>query len=490
MKKAIFTFLGMIMMFIFISQLNAQVPQAFNYQAVARNATGDLLDNQTVGLQLTIHQGSSSGTVVYSETHTLATNQFGLFTVAIGQGTVVSGTFATIDWSTGNYWLQVQMDPAGGTAYADMGTDQLLSVPFAMYSDGSLPAGTTGQTLRHDGSDWVANDFLYNSGSAVGIGTTTMPHTLSINGGASSGEIGLYTNLSGVTSSNGLRIGTSASSMNAWIWNYENAKLYFGTNNLERMTINADGKVGIGTTSPSQFTKFHVASNNRYAGYFTTDSASSTAAALYAEYTNTGNYVQASAVKGVCNAADYYGYGGWFISNYKGMVASASSATGSVYGLTGSGTSTGTGTAYGVYGSASSTSGTAYGIYCSGNGGYTGTWSAVSDRKFKKNIADYSNALENVLKLRTVTYDMNTEEYSFMGFSSEKQIGFIAQEMEDVFPTLVTKGVHPGDGERDEEIDYKGINYIGLIPVLVKAIQEQQAEIVSLKAEIKALKNK
>jgi hypothetical protein len=145
MKKTILTLIGTFLMLLIVSQVYSQVPQAFNYQAVARDASGNILASQPIGLKLIIHQGSSGGTIVYTETHAATTNQFGLFTVAIGQGTTTDD-FTAITWSTGNYWLQVQMDPLGGVAYSDMGTSQLLSVPYAMYAASSSTSGTTGPT--------------------------------------------------------------------------------------------------------------------------------------------------------------------------------------------------------------------------------------------------------------------------------------------------------------------------------------------------------
>ncbi len=124
----------------------SQVPQAFNYQAVARDASGNLIANQAVGIQITLIQDSANGAVVYIETFTDTTNQFGLFTLAIGQGTPVSGTFSGITWNTGNYWLKIELDPAGGTSYTDMGTSQLLTVPFAMYAANAGTSGVTGAT--------------------------------------------------------------------------------------------------------------------------------------------------------------------------------------------------------------------------------------------------------------------------------------------------------------------------------------------------------
>jgi hypothetical protein len=125
---------------------SAQVPQQLNYQAVARNAAGTVLANQAVSVRFTILDGSVTGTNVYEETHAaLTTNQFGLFTTTIGGGTVVSGTFSAINWATNPKYVKVELDPAGGNNYVDMGTTQLNAVPYALYA-GNSPAGATGPT--------------------------------------------------------------------------------------------------------------------------------------------------------------------------------------------------------------------------------------------------------------------------------------------------------------------------------------------------------
>ena len=130
----------------FLPTAYSQVPQAFNYQAVARDNSGNLIVSHNVGVEIYIRQTSSTGTVVYIETFTALTNQFGLFTLQIGTGTPVVGTFSTINWSTGSYYLDVKMDPTGGSTYADMGTSQLLSVPYAMYAANAGVPGITGAT--------------------------------------------------------------------------------------------------------------------------------------------------------------------------------------------------------------------------------------------------------------------------------------------------------------------------------------------------------
>jgi len=109
-------------------------PQAFKYQAVARNSSGDLLIGKSVTFKISILQGSSSGTMVYSELHSRTTNSFGLVDLEIGNGTSPSGSFAGINWGVSTYFLKVEMDPAGGINFQPMGTSQLLSVPYALHA--------------------------------------------------------------------------------------------------------------------------------------------------------------------------------------------------------------------------------------------------------------------------------------------------------------------------------------------------------------------
>jgi hypothetical protein len=141
----------------------AQAPQKMSYQAVIRNSSDALVTSAPVGMRISILQGSSSGTAVYAETQTPSTNANGLVSVEIGSGTPVTGTFADIDWADGPYFIRTQTDPTGGTAYSITGTSQLLSVPYALYSE------TTGDT-----SMWKKNetDIYYTNGN-VGIGTST-----------------------------------------------------------------------------------------------------------------------------------------------------------------------------------------------------------------------------------------------------------------------------------------------------------------------------
>ena len=132
-----------------ISSAFAQAPHLMSFQSVVRNSSGTLVTNHAVGVKVSILQGSVSGTAVYTETQTATSNANGLVTLQIGGGTVVSGTFSSIDWSAGPYFIKSEIDPTGGTNYLVAGTTQLLSVAYALYAEKSGtpgPAGATGAT--------------------------------------------------------------------------------------------------------------------------------------------------------------------------------------------------------------------------------------------------------------------------------------------------------------------------------------------------------
>ncbi len=119
--------------------LQAQPPLRFSYQSIIRNPAGQALQNQSVGIRLSILQTSETGTAVYVETHSATTNISGLVTLQVGGGTAVSGNMANINWANGPYFIKTETDPEGGSNYSITGTSQLLSVPFALYSANGTP---------------------------------------------------------------------------------------------------------------------------------------------------------------------------------------------------------------------------------------------------------------------------------------------------------------------------------------------------------------
>lgn len=118
-----------------LTQLQAQAPQGFNYQATVRNSAGDLIVNTNVYFKFNVIQGSEAAVPIFTETHYVPTDDLGQVNLVIGQGTANLGSFSALDWSLGSYYLGIELDTGNG--YLAMGTTQLLSVPYALYAENS-----------------------------------------------------------------------------------------------------------------------------------------------------------------------------------------------------------------------------------------------------------------------------------------------------------------------------------------------------------------
>ncbi len=188
-------------LFLLGTSVGAQAPQSFKYQAVARDGSGNVLTSRNVSFKISILKGSTSGAVSYSETHKTTTNAYGLANLEIGKGTPVSGNFANINWASGSYFVKVELDPNGGSAYQNMGTSQLLSVPYALHAKTveenddadadpnneiqalqlsgtqltlSKNGGTVNLPSSGGGDNW-GTDFVHSNATLSGNGTTSTP---------------------------------------------------------------------------------------------------------------------------------------------------------------------------------------------------------------------------------------------------------------------------------------------------------------------------
>ncbi len=131
-----------------LTQLQAQAPQGFNYQATVRSSSGDLIVSTNVYFKFNVMQGSQTAVPIFTEIHYVPTDDLGQVNLIIGQGTPNTGVFSELDWSLGSYYLGIELDTDTGNGYLAMGTTQLLSVPYALYAANSGNATATPPSLE------------------------------------------------------------------------------------------------------------------------------------------------------------------------------------------------------------------------------------------------------------------------------------------------------------------------------------------------------
>ncbi len=266
----------------------SQAPGIFNYQGVARNSVGNVLKNQSISLRLTIRDGSAAGPVVYQESRGVVTNPFGLFNAQVGSAGAqnVTGTVAGVNWGVGTKFIQVEIDPAGGTSFINIGTAQLASVPYSLFAtlagDLVLPfnktqadAGTlfkvtnSGTGAGSTALEGLTNSTAGNANAIIGTVTSTTP------GGFSAGVRGINNGTSG------LGIGVYGSQAGSGWGVYGITPSGIGVNG-------ASGTgVGVWGTSTSS-TGVYGTSSTGNGGLFEVTNAASTADALRATTAGTG----------------------------------------------------------------------------------------------------------------------------------------------------------------------------------------------------------
>jgi hypothetical protein len=443
MKKSLLFFILLpIALLILPTTLFAQLPQLFNYQGIARDAGGNVLPARKIGVELSVLDGGPTGTVVYSETFTDTTNAFGLFTMQVGGGTVVSGSFSAINWSTGNKYLQTAIDLSGGASYSLSGTTQLLSVPYALYAQSAVLGIPNGWTLNGNASTADTNF----------IGTTDNQRLFFKVNDSVSGvidPIGGNTSLGYLAAKNTLRI-------------VGNEIIPISTENtaigLEAFYANANGN------------------DNVAVGY----------RALYSSIAGT----------------DDIGLGVNALRNYRAGLDNVAVGAGALTTLVDGqyNTAIGAGADVSVDGLSNATAigngaiVTASNMVQIGNSSVTAIQGQVpfttpSDGRFKFNIQEDVKGLDFIMRLRPVTYQFNTKKQQdfVRGVKSEgtpvvydgammvRRTGFIAQEVEKA----AKKSGYDFDGLKapKTEKEYYTLSYSSFVVPLVKAVQEQEGVI-------------
>lgn len=185
-----------------LTEAMAQVPQLFNYQGIARDNKGNPLQSQSLSLKISVLATADATVSDYDERHSVKTNEFGLYTLQIGNGTPLLGDMKSVKWETGNKYIRVAIDPKGGDDFQWVGTTQLLSVPYALYADkagmaretvnstggtragavstSATGTGTTNYLTKFTAANTIYNSQLFDNGSNIGIGTASPASKLHI----------------------------------------------------------------------------------------------------------------------------------------------------------------------------------------------------------------------------------------------------------------------------------------------------------------------
>jgi hypothetical protein len=434
--------------------------------------------------------GSPNSHVFYAATSSTTSNELMRITSTgfVGIGTAspttnldVVGTFRLVDGNQSNG--KVLTSDANGVA------------TWQAAGGGSLPAGTSGQTLRHNGTNWVANSTIFNNGTNVGIGTATPDAKLTI------GTPGVTFTDFGITSDS--RIGVVNGSANRGAMYMQSGGTYgilqafnYGTSAYIPVAISPDGgNVGIGTTSPT--TKLHVVGTTILEGS-TVVNETGAATDFRVESDGDANML---FVNGTTNrvgigtatpdakltigtpGVTWTDFG--ITSDSRIGVVNGSANRGAMYMQSGG--------TYGIlqafnYGTSAyipvaispdggnvgiGTTSPSEKLHVVGNICATGTIATCSDLRYKKDINKIDNALSLISKFNGYTYNYKVKEFPDHKFDSTAQVGFIAQELQEVLPQVVQKN----------EAGYLSVDYAKVTPLLLMAIKEQQAEIETLKAQ-------
>lgn len=482
-----------------ISTFFAQAPESFKYQAVARDLSGQTVNNSTISLRLSILNESANGSVVFQETQSVLTNDFGLFAVSIGEGILTAGNFSGINWAEGEKFLKVETDFTGGAVYNEMGTSQLLSVPYALYAKYAgtafLPNGTfAGNTSFWNGNEWVINNSnIYNNGNFVGLGTNSPLQKLDIRGQVNiSLDSSYMINNNAVLNTRGtnnLNIGFQAG-MNTTI-GFHN--VHVGTFSGMSNTIGSQNSFIGSETGVNNYDGMMNSFFGRRAGFLNIAGNENTFIGCYAGQNNsTGNHNSFFGVTtGNSNTtgeentflgahAGYYnstGNNNTFIGNFAGQFNSVGNnnvfvgfnAEGSSSNLTnaiviGAGAVVNASNSV-VIGNSAITS----------IGGQVG-WGTLSDKRLKQNITKEPLGLDFIQKLSPVRYN-----YSIDGQQGRVYSGLIAQDVSKILDEMNIPFSAIVQPENDK--DFYSIRYAELTIPLINAVQEQQDQIELLKEQ-------
>lgn len=451
-----------VMITLILSTAYAQTP--INYKALIKDASGNPIANDLVQVQFSIRTSTDVANEVYNETHTPTTDANGLVMLNIGAGTANTGNFADIDWASSDHYLNVQVNPGGG--YVDLGTTQFMAVPYALYAKTS-GTSTTGLEALDEGNGIGWRYIGRNANRYGNIGSNATDLSFS-NSGSTRGATGNHAFTSGLN--------TTASGSNSTAMGDETTASGFNSTAMgDETTASGTNSIAMGIlTTASGFSSTAMGAGSTASGDRSTAMGLSTTASG-TESTAMGGYTVASGL--YSTAMGFFTTASGNRSIAMGSNTTAPSLAETVIGAYNTDYTTtpfswNTNDRLFVIGNGTSSSNksNALTVFKNGNATLAGSLTQNSDRRLKQDINTINYGLNEVLKLNPVSY--HWKKYS----DQPKSLGLIAQEVQPIINEVVTV--------QDNPEKTLGVSYIELIPVLIKAIQEQQAIITNLKSAV------
>ena len=501
-----------------IGAAHAQVPPTMNYQGVLTGPAEEPLPDGTYTVEFALYEQSEGGEPIWAESHGVTLRK-GIFNVVLG----VVEPLDPFHFS-GERWLGIAVE---GEAELTPRT-YLASVPY------SFMASAVADSVAVRSLNGMTEDVNLLAGSNITITPSGSDLTIAASGG--SGEV----SGEGTTGQLAIWEGTTSLSGDALlVWDNANNRLGVGTAGPNaRLRVESDEYMtGVfASTHASDTTEViranYIGGGNHDAVAIKGISHPTDGYGIGGEFTggayglkangnggthDTNIYGIYTEASGIGLGLDFH-YGIWArasgntSANNLGVVGEALAGTNAhsygvygeataydmnAYGVVGEAIGSGLGARYGVLGSTFNATDSVYAGYFDGNLVYTGSLYKPSDRMFKKDIRDMDGALDKVLALRPRRYSYKRQlAAEGVALPYGEHYGLVAQEVEEVLPELVGDLVHPGnpairEGEvQGENIAYKGVNYVEMIPLLIQAMKEQQQTIEDLKREIETLKSK
>ncbi len=510
---ATLSILALLSIFI-ISDAAAQVPSGFNFQAVARDGSGNLLTNQDIGVRIEILEVSDDGSAVYSETHLVNSGNDGLLHLVIGQGDS-QDDFSAVNWAGESHFVRLAIDPSGGSNYEELGVTQLFSVPYAMVAHNVIEGYSVGEeaiTEYHlNTSDGDTSFTIHASGSES-------LSALRVNANTDDQNVGIRSNAQSESSSSQIQVGVWGTAMGDATGSHY--ALLGQSSSQGRYNYGAYGSA----SGEGSGEIVYIGDEDEFAGSFNIGGGfyssgningnlgvEGVASGSAGERVNIGVEGRAIATSG----AENIGVNGFAEGSTHVNFATSGIAEGehgrnvAIRGLAFNGDAN-----IGGYFRAADTAAVFHGpvtvvnseLIVNGNITHTGDINQTSDRNLKAEIEPLRVGLAAIMQLRPKTYRFRGDgSYKGMTLAPGKRMGLIAQDVAHVLPALVTTKTHQyteevwvdadaagpdshtGSGSAEtvqKTMEYQSMNYTELIPVLIKAVQEQQEEIELLREEL------